>query len=938
HYQIAALSPALLQLITNQEIPSPTFLPSDLKTRLIEGLKDIPKVAEVPKALEVETVSSNILPNLEFDAGQAIEQLRLLNYEHGDEVFLRAFYPTKHKKKGARKESFKFPHFPKSKIEEWQKDDMGIYFVVNGQGQNKDSINHGKSFFFEYDDRPKEDQKDIWKSLALPTPTFQLDTGGKSIHTYYVYDESVTIEDWKRLQDAFLADKGREADQKIRDASRVMRLAGCWYINADGSTGGQSQIITRDGGQYEFNQLFDLVAPQKEHKAAKLTEPSKAIETSPDVETFEAPQNQNEHETLDDKMFIVRSILKGGWLDDCVDDYGGSHQKNSMGWLDVGMALHSIDDCLSCNWDEWSKKSSKYKEEECDRKWETFTADSGGYNLGSLIHVAKLKGWTYPDKNLFPSAKSKANQTNSKTSSNPQSSSNPNDYLQEVKNAVGENLTGAKLTSKIQEIAGKFKKTVYDVNALYNELSKESEAEASRDENRAEVNELINLRHERFDIGEFLPKSLSDSLKSTSDAIGADPEALLTFLLPTAASLVNVNSRIKVSSSWDDEPFLFFTGLVSESGNRKTPQFNAIVKPLKDLQRCAKDTFNLNKAQYEAEIKLWEDRGGGKDLEPAPIPPMQEYYISDFTFECLAKIHEKQPDKGLAILRDELSGFFGSLGAYKGGRGGDFEAFLQMWNGQDIKVNRANGTSIFIAKQAVSLTGGIQPGKLRKMMGDLEDTQGGWARFLWYYAPRKDFKIDLFREIPDIKWMLSEIYQSISELPQINFEFGNDAKLSFQNWLNSSHSERLKAETSQGLTNALSKLPGYVVRLAGMHHVLDSVAVAEVPNYSITSESIIAAIKLVEFYYKQLLLIYSESDQDNGELPPKLSKTLEAAIKKGQLSIRDYLRSNNKAKREDAIQVFEELEAMGLGKIEQVKTKITFTPTSLFSSTVNDLI
>ena len=47
-------------------------------------------------------------------------------------------------------------------------------------------------------------------------------------------------------------------------------------INEYGTTGGQLQIITRDGGQYEFNQLFDLVAPQKEHKAAKQTEPSKA--------------------------------------------------------------------------------------------------------------------------------------------------------------------------------------------------------------------------------------------------------------------------------------------------------------------------------------------------------------------------------------------------------------------------------------------------------------------------------------------------------------------------------------------------------------------------------------------------------------------------------------------------------------------------------------
>ena len=235
-----------------------------------------------------------------------------------------------------------------------------------------------------------------------------------------------------------------------------------------------------------------------------------------------------------------------------------------------------------------------------------FYSRFGGYNGGSLIHVAKLKGWTYPDKNLLPSAKSKANQTNSQTSANPQSSNNPNDYLSEVKKLVDENLTGAKLKSEIQYVAGKLKKTSFDVNALYNELSNELEAEASRDENKAEVNQLVKLRHERFDIGEFLPKSLSDSLKSTSDAIGAT-QALLTLMLPTVASLVNVNSRIKVSSSWDDEPFLFFTGLVSESGNRKTPQFNAIVKPLKDLQRTAKDTFNLNKVQYEAEIKLWED-------------------------------------------------------------------------------------------------------------------------------------------------------------------------------------------------------------------------------------------------------------------------------------------------------------------------------------------
>ena len=44
NYQIAELSPALLQLVTNPEVPSPTFSSSsDLKARLIEGLKIIPE-------------------------------------------------------------------------------------------------------------------------------------------------------------------------------------------------------------------------------------------------------------------------------------------------------------------------------------------------------------------------------------------------------------------------------------------------------------------------------------------------------------------------------------------------------------------------------------------------------------------------------------------------------------------------------------------------------------------------------------------------------------------------------------------------------------------------------------------------------------------------------------------------------------------------------
>jgi hypothetical protein len=64
-------------------------------------------------------------------------------------------------------------------------------------------------------------------------------------------------------------------------------------------------------------------------------------------------------------------------------------------WLDVGMALHSVADDLLEPWDQWSRKSSKYKPGECAKKWKTFTR-GGGLGLGSLIHWAKQDGWKPP--------------------------------------------------------------------------------------------------------------------------------------------------------------------------------------------------------------------------------------------------------------------------------------------------------------------------------------------------------------------------------------------------------------------------------------------------------------------------------------------------------------------------------------------------------------
>jgi len=61
-------------------------------------------------------------------------------------------------------------------------------------------------------------------------------------------------------------------------------------------------------------------------------------------------------------------------------------------WITVGQSLHSLDESLLDDWDEWSKQSEKYQAGECRRRWLSFSK-GGGRGIGSLIHIAQENGW-----------------------------------------------------------------------------------------------------------------------------------------------------------------------------------------------------------------------------------------------------------------------------------------------------------------------------------------------------------------------------------------------------------------------------------------------------------------------------------------------------------------------------------------------------------------
>jgi hypothetical protein len=190
-----------------------------------------------------------------IDREQVRQQLAALGYKGGDRVFLRAFFPDTdpHKKDdlGRKAEATNLDQVI-AHATRFQAGGRGVYLVVNGGGHKNEDVAEGRAIFYEHDNLDKAAQVDLWKSLELPEPTLQIDTGGKSIHSYWVFDEPVAIEKWRPLQAELL--EFADADRSIKNASRVMRLAGAWH-----SSGNQSLIINNSGKRYTYDELRAIV-------------------------------------------------------------------------------------------------------------------------------------------------------------------------------------------------------------------------------------------------------------------------------------------------------------------------------------------------------------------------------------------------------------------------------------------------------------------------------------------------------------------------------------------------------------------------------------------------------------------------------------------------------------------------------------------------------
>jgi len=146
------------------------------------------------------------------------------------------------------------------------KPDANAYFITgngdpaNGRNLEDSDIKSCPALFVEWDNKPVEWQLTAWQEFGLPEPTVSVSTGGKSIHHYWVLNEAMAPEPWRKLITRLIDHCG--ADPANKNPSRIMRLPGSiYYDKTTGEVMGQCTIVGGCNRRYDVADIEACLAP-----------------------------------------------------------------------------------------------------------------------------------------------------------------------------------------------------------------------------------------------------------------------------------------------------------------------------------------------------------------------------------------------------------------------------------------------------------------------------------------------------------------------------------------------------------------------------------------------------------------------------------------------------------------------------------------------------
>lgn len=335
----------------------------------------------------------------------------------------------------------------------------------------------------------------------------------------------------------------------------------------------------------------------------------------------------------------------------------------------------------------------------------------------------------------------------------------------------------------------------------------------------------------------MLPSVIEDYAFECSELIGVTPAMIAVPALVACAAALHDDVRIqpkRYERGWTESARLW-CAIVGSPSVKKSPAIKRATKRMRKIDMELHDANAKKQADYATQMEIYKDakkeaKKTGLYVQPPEVPVNVRMVVEDITVEALSEVL-KDNSRGVLAIQDELSGWFGAMDAYSGGKTGgkDRAHWLEAYNGGGRVVDRVMRGTLKIPNWSVSIIGGIQPDSIRRIAANMTD-DGLMQRFMVVIGGNTQEQDR--PEVPDVTQAFSGLIDALysiagSETPVTLTPGAHEVRESLTQFAAQMAEHQ---SLPGGLRSHLGKWSGLFARLLLLFHSIESVGNSEHPT------------------------------------------------------------------------------------------------------------